>query len=69
MALALPEPTQLPLTADLYLFRGKPTAVIPGRIGVTYRPNPKAVPWSLVIRNGTRISAARFHSLVDELQL
>ena len=64
MTVQTPPPNRLPCTADHYLWRGKPAALIPGRCDVVYEPAPRTVPWTELIRQGTPISAKQFHMLI-----
>lgn len=72
MRIALPNPDQLPRTADHYEWHGKPVAIIPGRCGIAYEPgpcaiSPRAISWTQVIKQGRRISAEQFRALVSRL--
>ena len=67
MARTVPTPDRLPCTADHYQWRGKPAAVIPGRCGIVYEPDPRIVPWTLLVRQGKRISSHQFQLLLCEL--
>jgi hypothetical protein len=66
MAHVIPPPDRLPCTADHYLWRGKPAALIPGRCGVIYDETPRLVPWTELLRNGKPISQSRFRMLLSE---
>ena len=59
-----PPSERLPLTANLYAWRGRPAAVIPGRYGVVYDPAPRVVSWTLLVRDGTPVSEKQFRTLM-----
>jgi hypothetical protein len=65
--MTIPDPDKLPLTADHYQYRGKPAAVIPGRCGVVYEPEPRAMPWTELVAGGKPISATQFRNLLYTL--
>ena len=67
MQISLPQADRLPCTADHYQWKGKPVALLPGRFGVVYEPAPRKVPWSEIIRSGTRISARQFELLMYDV--
>ena len=64
MNMPIPEPHRLPCTADHYRYAGKPAALIPGRCGVVYEPDPRIVPWTEMLRLGTPISKKQFDILL-----
>lgn len=66
MPLMPPPANRLPCTADHYQWRGKPAALIPGRCGVVYDPEPRIVSWTELLRHGKRISSWRFKMLLSE---
>ena len=68
MAMELPDPDRLPLTADHYQWQGKPAALIPGRYGVVYDPAPRCLPWSKLVTHGKRISETQFKTLLAALE-
>ena len=68
MAMELPDPYRLPITADHYQWQGKPAALVPGRYGVVYDPLPRGLPWSELVTNGKRISEMQFRNLLFDLE-
>lgn len=68
MAVDIPNPYRLPFTADHYQWRGKPAALIPGRWGVVWEPEPRTMPWSELVAHGKRISERQFRVLLYALE-
>ena len=62
--MTVPGPDRLPFTANYYQVGDKPAAVIPGHYGVVYHPEPRAIPWTELIRKGTPISQEQFRMLL-----
>jgi hypothetical protein len=58
-------PEQLPYTASHYQWKGKPAALIAGRCGVIYEPEPRTIPWTELQRQGKPISAEQFRILIS----
>lgn len=56
---------RLPYTAAHYLWKGKPAALLAGRCGVIYEPEPRAIPWTELQRQGKPISAEQFRMLLS----
>jgi len=58
-------PERLPFTASHYQWKGKPAALLTGRCGVVYEPEPRTIPWTELQRQGKPISAEQFRMLLS----
>lgn len=65
MAITTPAAERLPDTASHYQWKGKPAALLAGRCGIIYEPEPRTIPWTELQRQGKPISAEQFRMLLS----
>lgn len=58
---------RLPDTTSHYQWKGKPAALLAGRCGVIYEPEPRTIPWTELQRQGKPISAEQFRILLRSM--